>query len=441
MANNVLLARIEGMDMSFSAAIASYSDSYWDFKDARNDGIHSIANYPAPMVASMQHQLLTLIIREHPNYTNMLDPFHGSGITLVEGQSLGLNVWGIDINPYAHIIARAKLEKYRPDIIEVANRRINSRIRKIMSNSQWDLFSFENIEKWFRKDIIRDLSIIRQAICNEPNRKTRRYFWLCFGEIVKKYSNTRTSTFKLHIKEEQKIVEMQNNVIGDFIEKISTTYLLIGSETVATFHLDCGDSLEIMKSYSPASFDIICTSPPYGENATTVTYGQFSTLQLLWIDSSDFGYSEDCYENYSKIDSISLGGSHSNNNAFYFSPKVSTYISQLSEHKRKKIVRFYSDYENAFRLMARLLKPNGSMLLTLGNRMVDRIEFPFVEINKEIANHYGLSLVSTVNRNIVKKRMPYRVSRLADGKPVESMSKETVLLFTKGETLNAGSDC
>ena len=91
--------------------------------------------------------------------------------------------------------------------------------------------------------------------------------------------------------------------------------------------------------------------------------------------------------------------------------------------------------------MARLLKPNGSMILTLGNRMVDRIEFPFVEINKEIANHYGLSLVSAVNRNIVKKRMPYRVSRLADGKPVESMSKETVLLFTKGETLNAGSDC
>lgn len=427
--------------MSFSTAIASYSDSYWDFKGAKNDGIHSIANYPAPMVASMQHQLLKLIIQENPGYMNMLDPFHGSGITLVEGQSLGLNVWGIDINPYAHIIARAKLEDYRPDILEVANRRIAGRIRKLKSNAQWSLFHFENIEKWFRQDVINDLSLIREAICAEPNRKTRRYFWLCFGETVKKYSNTRTSTFKLHIKEEQKIDEMQNNAIDDFIEKISTTYVLMGTPKNAPFHLDCGDSLEIMKSYQPASFDIICTSPPYGENATTVTYGQFSILQLLWIDSSDFGYSENCYENYSMIDSISLGGSHSNNNAFFFSPKVSTYISQLSEHKRKKIVRFYSDYENAFRLMARLLKPNGCMILTLGNRMVDRIEFPFVDINKEIANHYGLSLVSAINRNIVKKRMPYRVSRLADGKPVESMSKETVLLFMKGGTLNAGSDC
>ncbi|NLE12243.1 MAG: modification methylase, partial [Clostridiales bacterium] len=325
-------------------------------------------------------------------------------------------------------------------IIEVANRRIISRICKLKSNSKIFLFHFNNIDKWFRQDVISDLSLIRQAICAEPNKKTRRYFWLCFGEIVKKYSNTRTSTFKLHIKEKHKILEMKNNVIDDFIDKISTTYSLIGIKKKAPFHLDCGDSLEIMKNYPPGSFDIICTSPPYGENATTVTYGQFSTLQLLWIDSSDFGYSKDFYKNYSKIDSISLGGSKSNNSAFYFSPKVSAYISQLSEHKRKKIVRFYSDYENAFRLMARLLKPNGSMILTLGNRMVDRTEFPFVEINKELANHYGLSIVSAINRNIIKKRMPYRVSRLADGKPVESISKETVLLFIKGGASNAGSN-
>lgn len=427
--------------MSFSNDIASYSDSYWDFKDSNNSGIHSIASYPAPMVASMQHELLKLIMHDHPTYKNLLDPFHGSGITLVEGQSLGLNVFGIDINPYAHIISLAKLEKYRPDIIEASNKRIIKRIHRIKSLSQRNTFYFNNIEKWFRQDVIDDLSIIRQAICKEPNKKTRRYYWLCFGEIVKKYSNTRTSTFKLHIKETEKITGMPNNVVKDFIDKISETYILIGDTKKASFHLDCGNSIEIMKSYPSSTFDVICTSPPYGENATTVTYGQFSTLQLLWIDSKDFGYSDDCFDNFSKIDSISLGGSKSNHNAFYYSPLVKSYVSQLSEHKRSKIVRFYSDYENSFRLMSQLLKPNGSMILTLGNRMVDRLEFPFVEINKDIARHYGLSLSASINRNIVKKRMPYRVSRLDDGKPVESMSKETVLLFTKGDLSDDRNNC
>ena len=407
-------------------------DGYWDFKGVKNEGIHSIAAYPAPMVASMQQQLLGRVVKSNLGYKKMLDPFHGSGITLVEGQSLGLEVYGIDINPYAHIIARTKLEKYNPEVIKKANQRIIRRIASSDTSRQIPDFYFYNIDKWFRRDVIHDLSIIRAAICSETNKKTRRYYWLCFGEIVKKYSNTRTSTFKLHIKEIKKIEEMTNNVFADFIQKIATTYCQIGNKK-SKYHLECGDSLEIMKHLHPSSFDIICTSPPYGDNATTVTYGQFSTLQLKWIDSGDFGYGSDCFSNYSKIDSLSLGGMASNCNAFYFSPIVSEYVSQLTNLKRQKIVKFYSDYENCFRLMSSLLKPYGTMILTLGNRMVDRIEFPFVDINKDLADHYGLNLVDSIDRNIVKKRMPYQLSRLADGKPVKSMSKETVLLFEKRE--------
>ncbi|GLI46245.1 DNA adenine methylase [Methanoculleus bourgensis] len=419
--------------MTLATMLNSYSDEYWDFKDAKNDGIHSITNYPAPMVAPMQHELLKLLLKENPAYQKMLDPFHGSGVTLVEGQSLGLEVWGVDINPYAHIISLAKLEKYDPQIIKFANHEIVQRIENLRKNNLATLHSFDNIQKWFRDDVIDDLRVIRTAITMEPNSKTRRYFWLCFGEIVKRYSNTRTSTFKLHLKEVKKISEMENNVLNDFFEKIRETYKLIGHPKQGSFQLICGDSIDIMKTYEPNSFDIICTSPPYGDNATTVTYGQFSILQLLWIDSNDFQYDSSCVDYFSKIDSMSLGGAHSTNNAFYYSPIISSYVSQLSPHKQTKIKRFYIDYENAFRLMTRLLKPKGSMVLTLGNRMVDRLEFPFIELNKEIGQYYGLELVHIINRNIINKRMPIRVSRLSDGKPVDSMSKETVLLFRKGD--------
>lgn len=417
--------------MSVATKFNVHAAEYWDFKDAKKDDIHSIAHYPATMVAPMQHELLKVLLQENPRYKTLLDPFHGSGVTLVEGQSLGLNVHGIDINPYAHVITLAKLEKYNPHVISASNIRLEHRITWLRKSGTWPIHTFNNIQKWFRPDIINDLSLIRFAILKEPNAKTRRYFWLCFGETVKKYSNTRTSTFKLHIKESDKIAEMHNDVINDFLRRIANTYLLIGYSCAGKFSLKCGNSIDIMRSYNPDSFDIICTSPPYGENATTVTYGQFSTLQLLWIDSSDYKYDPTCFDSFSKIDSLSLGGAYSVNNSFYFSTLLSDYIQKLSPHKRAKVVAFYSDYENAFRLMARLLKPNGSMVLTLGNRSVDRIEFPFVDINKEIAQHYGLQLVHVITRNIVKKRMPCRVSKLTDGQPVNSMAKETILLFTK----------
>ena len=417
--------------MSLVDTLKSYTDEYWDFKTSKNKGIHRIANYPATMVAPMQRELLQLLVNDNKNYHTMLDPFHGRGVTLVEGQEVGLEVFGIDINPYAHIISLAKLEKYNSQLIEQANVNILTSITELKKNGGWEQHSFNNINKWFRKDIINDLSILRTAIKRESNITFRHYYWLCFGEIVKKYSNTRTSTFKLHIKEQEKIDTMENNVIKDFITKIEETCELIGYPPLGNFHLECGDSNSIMKQMKNESFDIICTSPPYGDNGTTVTYGQFSTLQLLWIDENDFDYDISCIANYSRLDSLSLGGVLSKNNAFHYPTILSEFVVKLAPHKRHKVLQFYADYENSFREMVRLLKVDGRMVLTVGNRKVDGIEFPFSEINKELAEHYGMTVEYVLMRNIINKRMPQKVSKLSDGNSVESMSKEIIMLLKK----------
>ncbi len=417
--------------MSLAQILDAYSEEYWDFKNAKNNGIHKIANYPASMVAPMQHELLQLLVNNNPDYHKMLDPFHGSGVTLVEGQEIGLDVFGIDINPYAHIISLAKLEKYNPEDIQKANDVLLERIKQLRRNKKFDNHDFVNIEKWFRSDVINDLSIIRTAIRQEKCERTRHYYWLCFGEIVKKYSNTRTSTFKLHVKETDKIDKMENHIFTDFQKKIEETYALIGYPASGNFELKCGDTNLVMNSLDKESFDIICTSPPYGDNATTVTYGQFSTLQLLWIDALDFQYDDSCVDNFSRLDSLSLGGALTRNNAFYCSPILTNYIEKISPNKRKKVLQFYSDYENSFRLMVRLLRQKGRMVLTLGNRKVDGVEFPFTEINRDLAQHYGMKIEYVINRNIVHKRMPKKVSKLSDGKPVSSMTRETTFLLRK----------
>lgn len=417
--------------MSIAERLDSHCSEYWDFKDTKVEGIHSIANYPAPMVAPMQYEILKTLLEDNPNYNKLLDPFHGSGVTLVEGQTLGLEVHGIDINPYAHIISNAKLEKYDPYVIQQANDKINQRIADIRNNKKYNMHYFNNIGKWFREDILNDLSILRMAITSEQNKKTRRYYWLCFGEIVKKYSNTRTSTFKLHSKTEEIIASMPNNVLTDFIKKVEETFLLIGYPCLGKYHLTCGDSILHMANMADNSMDIICTSPPYGDNGTTVTYGQFSTLQLLWIDNNDFDYDIACVENYSKIDSLSLGGCLNNHNPFYLPYRLNHYLREISPHKRTKVSRFFADYENAFRHIIRILSQNGCLILTLGNRRVDDIEFPFVQLNEDLAEHYGLVQIYKLTRNIVNKRMPYKVSKLLDGNSVPSISKETVLIFQK----------
>lgn len=84
----------------------NYGIDYWDFKDNKRNGIHKLAGYPAMMVAPMQYQIIKEICDSENDITNILDPFHGSGTTLVEGKSLDLDVVGIDINPLANVFRK-----------------------------------------------------------------------------------------------------------------------------------------------------------------------------------------------------------------------------------------------------------------------------------------------------------------------------------------------
>lgn len=406
--------------------LTTRSENYWDFKDAKTAGIHKIAKYPAVMVAPMQAEILSSLVRSNSHYSTMLDPFHGSGVSLVEGGAIGLSVYGIDINPYAHLIAKVKLNPLNGDSVSVSNFDVSNILKNEL---YYDNHAFANITKWFRADIIDDLSKIRHLIRNIDDPNIRNYYWLCFGETVRIHSNTRTSTFKLHIKEEEKVESMKNNVFNDFIERINLYYKFISNN--ANAELWCGDSIEKMKTFDSSCFDIICTSPPYGDNSTTVTYGQFSSLQLNWIDIEDIGCSRSWLENFSKIDSASMGGAYSRRqlNGEYLPFKY--FLKKITKEKHHKVLKFIADYETAFFEMARVLRPGGVMVLTLANRRVDNTEFPLVNITKELAACHDMRLDEVINRKIQNKRMPYRVSRVSEHGAVSSMSKETVLIFSK----------
>ena len=291
--------------MTLAEKLSTYDEKYWDFSEYRNDA--PLVRYPAVMVAPMQACILKEIINADPTISTVLDPFCGSGTVLCEGQKLGLNVMGFDINPLAVLIATVQLEGIPEDCAVRSINAINTRLT--MLNGNVKSYAFKNINKWFNDDIIVSLSVIRQAIIEETNERMRRFFWCCFAETVKKFSNTRTSTFKLHIKEQSKIEATVDDTITFFKEHIQNNYLKYVKDSTSSICIKCGDSKEHLAAMVADSVDLICTSPPYGDNHTTVTYGQFSILPLLWIDKKDLHIWDDTIlETFTAIDSASLGG-------------------------------------------------------------------------------------------------------------------------------------
>ena len=229
----------------------------------------------------MQERLLQEILQFDPGISQILDPFMGSGTVLSIGKKLNLSVIGYDINPYASLITRVRLEGIPSQKILRSNDELKARLALFFGNTE--LYSFPNISKWFRDDIVKSLSVIRASILEEKDDSIRRFYWCCFAEVVKKYSNTRTSTFKLHVKDAARIDGMVDDSIECFrqlVQRYSTEY---AKENIANgVEIKTGDAYELLSGKESNSIDLIYTSPPYGDNHTTVTYGTvFYTTAIM----------------------------------------------------------------------------------------------------------------------------------------------------------------
>lgn len=417
--------------MSLARKIDEKELNYWDFSDVVSAGIHKISSYPATMVPDMQNELIRIIKGEDKSVQNILDPFHGSGVTLVEGMKNDLTPIGIDINPLANLITLVKLQGVSKNQIKFSNNRIINLLYK--ESFEFEIHDFYNINKWYREDFIETFSKIRAAIQKERYKNIRQYYWVCLINILKKYSNTRSSTFKLHVKTQEDIDSMSNDIIEDFIKNIEKSYVFLPSFVQYNKKsLYIGKAEEILSEFADGTVDLICTSPPYGDNSTTVTYGQYSMLPLYWIDKSDLGkFDKQLIANYSSIDSNSLGGNQRVRSNFE-SSVLNDFLSRIDDKKQNKVKNFVLDYLNVMTELVRVLKVGKYIVLTLGDRRVDNQVVPLSTITTEYLESNGFILEKAITRNIPKKRMPRKVSKVG-GNSVESMNQEHVLILKKVE--------
>ena len=182
--------------------------SYKDYR--RSDDIHGTVLYPAVMVAPVQNDILADLSKQN-TVNRILDPFHGSGTALYESHLVfpEAEILGCDINPLANLITKAKLTGVSSSI----EKDINSISRRLEIEYSGSIFEFPNREKWFRDDIALSLTRIRDAINAVDTPENRLFFWCMMSDVVRRYSNSRSSTYKLHIKSQQRINEMPNGVM------------------------------------------------------------------------------------------------------------------------------------------------------------------------------------------------------------------------------------
>ena len=411
----------------------------------RSENLHRLFMYPAMMVPATQYAVIQAVADTLPQGAWAMDPFMGSGTSLMSCMEFGFNVYGQDVNPFAVMLTQAKVERY--DLVQLKDvcQEVINRISQ--DNCESVEVSFTNIDKWFNKDVQIALSKIRRAIQSVEQLPIRRFLWVIMSEVIRTGSNDRTSTFKLHRRSEEDIEKRNVNVTKEFsilvgrgIEDIAAYWNKLAAENQGR-----NVGLEVEKDIrwgntkdavlSQVKFDLLVSSPPYGDNHTTVTYGQTSYLPLQWIDQRDLSCPYDYVKTTQEIDRQSLGGRINRKellvtieSVYGHTPTLKSFFESVPSEEREKYYKtlsFISDFDASLDKIVTSMKEDAFYIWTIGNRFVGRREIPNDQILVELMESRGVMLFERAERLILNKKQARKNSCS------QTMEKEHILIFHK----------
>ena len=406
-------------------------DYSWDYQGKKTKSFtHGLHTYPAMFIPQVARRL----IEKYSNKGETIcDIFCGSGTALVESRVLGRNAYGIDLNPFAIFLARAKTTEIESSIITKTYFNLLNRIRSI-KDDELGKPNFLNIDFWFKEQVITQLAKIKKAIKEIADEKVRNFFMVAFSQTVRLSSNTKNGEFKLVRIKKEKLEIYNPNVLDIFRKRaeISITGMtdFYNSVDKSTWAKVIFGNSSRKNGIKENSIDCIITSPPYGDSRTTVAYGQFSRLSAQWID---------IFEDPNKasgVDKELLGGKPTKDLEHGLKSKhlkdVIKKVSELDEKRAKDVLSFYLGLEECLKRAYKILKQNKHFCIVIGNRLVKQVRIPTDFIIAELSENIGFTCEDIIVRNIPSKRMPSKNSPTnIVGALEETMIKESILILKK----------
>jgi DNA modification methylase len=404
-----------------------YQRTYNEFLSFKGDplrqGRHKIHSYPA-----MLHPLLVDYLID--NYANknsvILDPFSGSGVSLLQAGLKGHKSFGFDINPIALLISKVKITNYDLKLLEQDIKKIKSDVEK---SGEVDIPEIKNIDYWYSESTQNSLGKIRYCL------KNNKYNYpdllkTCFVFICRDQSYTRNGEFKRYRIKSDKLDKKKDETFDRFFGHLGDVFEIIKISnkkiTPPDHFLDSSENIDKYK----IKYDLIITSPPYGDSRTTVAYGEFSSFGLEWIndlmDEMSIKYS---------IDKQSVGKKRPLAKGLLENQILNNIIHQISQEDIKRcgdVLGFFNEYFIILEKLLSNLDKKGRACFIVGNRRVKGVEVPMDQITAEMMEKCGIAVKDILVRDISNKVMPFVNSPTNEcGKKDKTMSFEYIVIGNK----------
>lgn len=259
----------KGRESSISEAL---SDVQWDFplRVAHSD-IEGIHPYPAKFVAELPRALLENL--PLPSGTAVLDPFCGSGTTLVESQRLGIPSYGIDLNPIACLMARVKTMPLAREV----EKSLDLVCKSAQSFASFPIPQIPNLDHWFMPQVQQALASLTGAIAAAP-KDHQDLLRLALSSIIVRVSNQDSDTRYAAVP---KTVSAEN-VFSIFLRAAQRICSALGGRDYALSPTKVlqADTLTVSASDLAHPIGLVITSPPY---PNAYEYWLYHKYRMWWL--------------------------------------------------------------------------------------------------------------------------------------------------------------
>jgi DNA modification methylase len=399
-------------------------DFTWDFvgHDTK-EYTHGFHKYPAMMIPQIARKLIS---DNKPDAKRLFDPYCGTGTSLVESGLLGIDCVGTDLNPLARLISKVKTTKIDPKILDYEISRFQKSFYKINDVIIPDVI---NIDYWFKKNVQEYLGKIKYFISTLENKDIANFFKVAFSETIREVSLVRNSEFKMYRIDVEKIEKYNPGVFEIFNKKLlrNRTGMSKFIEKSKSFNCEVHEfnTTHTIEPIKGKKFDLIVTSPPYGDSKTTVAYGQFSRLSNEWLD----------IEKANQVDNILMGGKTKKEIYKTGTGSIDCVVEEILLKDKKRagdVLSFLDEYKKSIQNISGVVEENGIICYVVGNRRVKDVYIELDNITSDLFSENGFSHIKTIVRNIPNKRMPSKNSPTnVSGEKTSTMTNEFIVIMKK----------
>jgi SAM-dependent methyltransferase len=244
----------------------------WSFSDRRGHSeIEGIHPYPAKFIAEIPRALLACLPMRKGSA--VLDPFCGSGSTLVETQRLGIKAVGIDLNPIACLMSRVKTAACPSSLEQRAARLIKSS----QEYSAQAIPKIPNLDHWFTPGVQVEINKIANAIESAPT-EVGDCFRLALSSIIVRVSNQDSDTRYAAV---DKNINPQTVPLL-FLRAIGRINAALQSRAYPLSSVDViqNDILKITQRQIKHPIGLVVTSPPY---PNAYEYWLYHKYRMWWL--------------------------------------------------------------------------------------------------------------------------------------------------------------